>query len=314
MNTSDGASLLLLSLLVTGSPPASAQRAAPAPQAPVIDHRPVACAVAERFPRMEARFTPADSIATARVLFQGATANEWYSVAMTPEASGFSGILPKPKKSLKEFHYYLEVTDRALRSNRTIEYTTAVVGGAGECQGKVLAATVASAVITLTGPAGAAVVPAGFAAGGVVAAGSAGVAGASGAGTGGGGLSTGVLVAGGAVVAGAGIAVAAGSGKSSDTTSASTAPTAASCPTAAQFAATTGGALVAVGSAACTQFVPCTTGGVRVCVQNWCSTSTCSIYYETSGGSQTVCSTGCSTTDTSGIQACATTAVSKVCQ
>ena len=31
-----------------------------------IDHQPVGCAVAEKFPRLEARFAPADTVATAR--------------------------------------------------------------------------------------------------------------------------------------------------------------------------------------------------------------------------------------------------------
>ena len=52
-----------------------------AAQTPGIDHQPVGCAVAEKFPRLEARFAPADTIAAARVVFQGQNP-EWYSVAM----------------------------------------------------------------------------------------------------------------------------------------------------------------------------------------------------------------------------------------
>jgi hypothetical protein len=301
---------------LTETPPPSA----PAPmkesssqQAPIIDHRPVACAVAERFPRMEARFSPADIVAKAQVLFEGATAEEWYAVAMKPDSGGFSGILPKPKRSLKEFRYYIEVTDKVLRTSRTAEYTTSVVGSASECQGKVVAVTVASAAVALTGPAGAAVVPAGFAATGVVAAGS-GVAGASGASASGGGLSTGVLVAGGLAAAAGGIAVAASSAKSSDTSSASTGTTAPSCPSASELAGTSGGTLTPVGSVVCTQFLPCTTGSARVCIQNWCSPTSCEIYYQTSSGAQSLCSTGCSSTNISGIQSCASSFVSRICQ
>jgi hypothetical protein len=176
-------------------------------QAPGIDHQPVACAAAGRFPRLEARFTGPETIAAARVVFQGQTA-DWYSVAMNGEGAVFAGVLPKPKKDLKSFRYYIEVTDKALGTNRTPEYATAVVDGAGACNGKLMAVALASATVVLQGPAGAAALPAGFASSGVVAAGSAAgsAAGATGASVGG-GLSA-VAVAG--IVAGAGGAAAVG--------------------------------------------------------------------------------------------------------
>jgi hypothetical protein len=174
-----------------------------------IDHQPVGCAAAERFPRLEARFAPAASVAAARVVFQGQTA-DWYSVAMKAEGAVFAGVLPKPKKSLKSFRYYIEVTDKALGTNRTAEHTTAIVEGAGACPGKVMAGALGAASVVLQGPAGVAALPAGFASTGVVAgsaAGSGSAAGAAGAGAsaaGGGGLSTTTLaIVGGAVGAGA---------------------------------------------------------------------------------------------------------------
>lgn len=173
-----------------------------------IDHQPAACTAAEKFPRLEARFAPPDSVAAARVVFQGQTA-DWYSVAMKPEGALFAGVLPKPKKSLKSFRYYIEVTDKALGSNRTAEYATAVVDSASACQGRLMAGALASASVVLQGPAGVAALPAGFASSGVVAAGSA--AGSSAAvaagASAGGGLSA-VAVAG--IVAGAGGAAAVG--------------------------------------------------------------------------------------------------------
>lgn len=179
-----------------------------------IEHQPAACAVAEKFPRFAARFAPSESVAVARVLFQGET-KEWYAVAMKAEGAGFSGVLPKPKKSLKAFRYYIEVTDKALGTTRTAEYTTSVVGSAGECSGKIMAATLGSASVLLQGPAGLAALPAGFASSGVVMAGSAagssaGAAGATAAAGGGGGLSTGAVVGivGGVGAAAAGVAVA----------------------------------------------------------------------------------------------------------
>jgi hypothetical protein len=185
-------------------------------QTPTIDHQPAACAVAEKFPRMEARFAPPETVAAARVVFQGQS-SEWYSVAMKSEGAGFIGVLPKPKKSLKWFRYYLEVTNKALATSRTADYTTAVVDSAGACRGKILAGSLASASVILQGPAGAAALPAGFASAGVVAgsaagasagssAGSAGLAGAAGAAAAsGGGLSAAAVVG---IVAGAGAAAA----------------------------------------------------------------------------------------------------------
>src|SRR5436190_18971484 len=98
-----------------------------------IVHQPVACAVAEKFPRLEARISPTDTVAVARVLFQGET-TEWYAVAMKPDGERFTAALPKPKKSLKTFRYYIEATDKALATRRTTEYTTSVVGSAGACR------------------------------------------------------------------------------------------------------------------------------------------------------------------------------------
>lgn len=182
-------------------------------QSPSIDHRPVACAAAEKFPRLEAAFSPADAVAAARVVFQGQTM-DWYSVAMKPEGTRFAGVLPKPKKDLKSFRYYIEVTDRTLGTNRTPEYTATIVDSATACQGKVMAGALGSAAVILQGPAGAAALPVGFASSGVVAGSAAGsTAGAGAAATSAGGaaaggglgataLVVGGLAAGGAVVAG----------------------------------------------------------------------------------------------------------------
>jgi hypothetical protein len=183
--------------------------AAPRPtaaEAPAISHAGVGCAVAEKFPRLEAHIVPADAVARAVVHFRTDAARPWYAVAMKADGEAFSGILPKPKGSLKAFQYYIDVTDRAFATSRTPEYTTAVVSGPGGCQGKMMAGALASASILLEVPAGAALVPAGFGSAGVAAAGS-GTAAASAAGAaGGGGAGIGTvaaIVGGGAAVAGA---------------------------------------------------------------------------------------------------------------
>lgn len=175
-----------------------------------IEHAPVACVAAEKFPRLEARVAPAESVAAVRLVFQGQTA-DWYSVAMKPEGAVFAGVLPKPKKDLKSLRYYIEVTDKAMGTNRTAEYTAAVVDSAGACKGKLMAVGLASASVILQGPAGVAALPAGFASSGVVAgsaAGSGSAVGAAGAGGGaGGGIGATALVLGGVAVAGGAVAV-----------------------------------------------------------------------------------------------------------
>ena len=197
-----------------------------------IDHQPVACAVAERFPRLEARFAPAGTVAVARLLFQGET-KDWYSVVMKPDGASFAGILPKPKASLKAFRYYVEVTDKALGTSRTAEYTTNVVGSPGECSGRLMAGTVGSASVLLQAPAGVPALPAGFASTGVIAGSAAGLAtGAAGATAGGGGLSTGAVVGiVGGLGAAAGVAVAAGKSNDSSTPASSIPPTPTPTPT-----------------------------------------------------------------------------------
>lgn len=176
-----------------------------------IEHQGVACAVAEKFPRLEASLSPTESVAIARVLFQGTTA-DWYSVAMKAEGASFVGILPKPKKGLRSFRYYIEVTDKALGATRTPEFSTTVIESSGACKGGILAGALGSASVVLQGPAGIVAIPAGFASTGVVAGSAAGsTAGASGAAAaGGGGLSTGAVVGivGAVAAAGAGAAVA----------------------------------------------------------------------------------------------------------
>ena len=193
-----------------------------------IDHQPVGCATAEKFARLEARFSPAEAVATARVVFQGQT-TDWYSVAMKPEGAAFAGVLPKPKKGLKSFRYYIEVTGKSLETSRTPEHTAAVVDSASACKGRIMAGALGSASVILQGPAGVAALPAGFASTGVVAgsaAGSgsaAGAAGASAAG-GGGGIGTTALVLGGVAVAGGAVAVGVSKGGSEDASSNTSGP------------------------------------------------------------------------------------------
>lgn len=164
----------------------------PAGPAFEVAHQAVDCVVADKHPRIEAGMPPGVDVAAARVFFQGAS-QEWYSAPMKAEGSTFVGVLPAPKKSLKEFRYYIEATSRTLETSRTADRATRVVGSPGECRGVVAASAVGTASILVNGPAGAAAVPAGFAPAGLVAAG--------------GGLSATTVAIGAAVVGGGAIAV-----------------------------------------------------------------------------------------------------------
>lgn len=173
-------------------------------QGVTIDHQPVSCAAADRHPEIRAGLQPAAAVAKARVVFQGANPQEWYSVAMRRDADSFTALLPQPRPSLKTFTYYIEVTDSALGTVRTEEFKVVVAEARGACRG-LMAATVASASVAVQGPAGLPALPAGFSSTGIVTGSAAGSAAAAAVG---GGLSKGAIAGiaagvGGAVVAGA---------------------------------------------------------------------------------------------------------------
>jgi len=193
--------LLNLALLVCCVPCSGAETV-------TIDHGAVACVVAGRFPRLDARIAPVPQVARARAFFHADDDTRWYFVDMKVEAGEFHGVLPPPLKSTKRIHYYLEATDKNVAQARTQEYAAEVVPDAGACANKGMVAAMAVATKVVVGvPAGAAAAPAGFAANTVAVAG----------GAAGGGIGTTALVVGGlAVVGGAGVAVAGAAGGEKD--------------------------------------------------------------------------------------------------
>jgi hypothetical protein len=170
-----------------------------------ITHDPVACVLAGRFPELRARVDPADRVAGVRVLFRPSDGAHWYSVRLKREAATFRGLLPRPQKGLGSFVYYLEATGTDLGTARTEEYVPVVAEGAGACEGRAVAASLAAGEVALETTAGAPAVPVGFSAAGVVATAAAAVGAAAGttAATGG-GMSTTLLIAGGLAVAAGG--------------------------------------------------------------------------------------------------------------
>jgi hypothetical protein len=190
-------------------------------QTPLIDHQEVACVVAEKFPLFSARLDPAESVARARVHFRAEGGPIWYYVEMKRQDGVFHGTLPRPRKSTKRIHYYIEAVDKSLAESRTQEYSPDVVSGADACSRKMAVASVSGATSVVVGaPAGAPLPPLGFAPSGIVAAGTASAAGSAAVAGAAAGVSTAVIVAGvvGAGAVAAGIAVAAGKQGESTTT------------------------------------------------------------------------------------------------
>src|SRR6185436_13953813 len=61
-----------------------------------IQHDPIGCVVAGRFPKITACFAPAASVARARVYFKAETGPDWYWVEFPTGAPCPTAILPKP--------------------------------------------------------------------------------------------------------------------------------------------------------------------------------------------------------------------------
>ena len=164
-----------------------------------IDHKPVGCIVAGKYPKMNACFSPASNLARARVYFRALDGPpNWYYVTMKSDSPCHAGFLPKPKKDLtgKNIVYYLDAFDQKFVESRTAENQALVVASEGECKKDMLVAPFVTSAAVAVFPA----VPAGF-----------GVAGLGTAATVG-------IVAGGAAVVGGGAAIATGGGSTPPTT------------------------------------------------------------------------------------------------
>lgn len=101
-----------------------------------IDHKAVGCIVVGKYPKMNACFAPASSLARSRVYFRPEGTPSWYYVDMKSDQPCLTGILPKPSKKLvgKKVEYYLEAQNKAFSPSRTAEYAPIVVRSAQECK------------------------------------------------------------------------------------------------------------------------------------------------------------------------------------
>jgi hypothetical protein len=124
---------------VVGSALLSLSPALARAQSVEIDHKAVGCIVVGKYPKMSSCFTPASSLARARVYFRPEGVASWYYVDMKSDQPCYAGILPKPGKKLvgKKIEYYVEAQDRRFNAGRTAEYAPIVVRSAQECKKEV---------------------------------------------------------------------------------------------------------------------------------------------------------------------------------
>jgi hypothetical protein len=173
------------------TPPQTPPAAAPTSGAG-INFDAVTCFVAGEFPLLDAGIEPLPNIARARVYFRAAQGSSFYYVEMTQETGRFFGKLPRPKTEASPITYYLQATTTEFEESQTPEIEAIVVEKKEDCGDRKVAAYGPPGEVTVFSAAtGAAISPAGFAAGGAAIA-----------------AGTIALIAGGAAAAGIGVGIA----------------------------------------------------------------------------------------------------------
>jgi hypothetical protein len=143
------------------------------PEAPasglVIDHEPVGCMVANQFPLIDAGVEPLTRVARVRVYFKSARSPIWYFVDTTFVEGRFLAKLPRPQVKSSPVTYYVQAFSTTLGNKQTPEHSAVVVPEGTDCAMGVKIAPFGQpgAVTVFSAATGAAVAPAGFAAGGL---------------------------------------------------------------------------------------------------------------------------------------------------
>ena len=151
----------------------------------------VTCFVAGEFPLLDAGIEPLPNIARARVYFRAAQGSSFYYIEMSQETGRFFGKLPRPRVEASPITYYLQATTTEFEESQTPEIEAIVVEKKEDCGDRKVAAYGPPGEVTVFSSAtGAAIAPAGFAAGGAAIA-----------------AGTIALIAGGAAAAGIGVGV-----------------------------------------------------------------------------------------------------------
>ena len=205
---------LLAWSLGLGSSMLSLEAEAMAQRDPVIGHQADDCWPEDQFPELAAKIQPGEEILKAKVYFRSDKYPDFYYVEMAakPSAEDFLAILPKPGPETERVIYYLEAIDSTFNGARTEEYDPEVEDPCKRRDPAAYTGTDPGIVVGAT-KAGAAAVPPGFQAAGIVGfITAAGVGTAAGSGL---GIGTAVAVAG--VAAGAAGAVVVAGGEATTT-------------------------------------------------------------------------------------------------
>jgi hypothetical protein len=171
---------------------------------PSIDHEGLSCMRPGEFVVVLSGIDP-DDVQTAKVYFRSRLFRDFYYVEMTYQDGQYVGILPQPSNETPQVVYYLEALDSAFNTARSPEYEADVEGG---CRRDATAAYLPNGSVGITVGAtvgGAAALPPGFTAAGII-----GTIAATGIASGAGGVGAGTAIAIGAAAAaagGAGLAV-----------------------------------------------------------------------------------------------------------
>src|SRR5229473_555574 len=131
----------------------------------VIEHKELSCVVAGKYPRLTACIEPGSRVARARAYFRAGGGPNWYYVELTSDTPCYGGVLPRPKRSLHQFSYYVAATDTTFTEVQTGEYTAEVVPDEASCRKGIPAPFLSSASVAVGSAAGTAVIPEGFIAG-----------------------------------------------------------------------------------------------------------------------------------------------------
>ncbi len=128
----NGVPVVLTSILAGGS-------AFAAPAKVQVEHKPLACAVAGRNLQIDAKITPDQEVASAKVKFR--TDQRWYAVPLHVLAGRWVAVLPQPKGSLDRFEYQIEVIGLETDLVETALTTVRIVKEASECRGGLVGTT-----------------------------------------------------------------------------------------------------------------------------------------------------------------------------
>lgn len=136
-----------------------------------IRHDPIPCVATDRYARIAATPVPPETVVGAELQFRDTDAGGWYGVRMARDGGRWTGLLPKPTRSLQRFEYRIVMTERDLSTRESDAVFVRIGDAAAPCQVDSQAAV--SSPIVVRVPDGAPLmppVPAGFSPAGVVAA------------------------------------------------------------------------------------------------------------------------------------------------